>query len=485
MSAPDPHKGPAKRQSSSSLSSAVSLSSGFRSSSTATLNGKVLKTRLSCRLDTEEDLAAIGNSSSHDTVDGGADADPSDRQALIANITDRQKSAYLLDEEKVPLREHLDHTADVTGKSKSGQTFRFPPAPSVDGTAPAKRQSWRTRLATANVGLPLMVVNTFLASASGMAVKLLSHSPVPYPTFELVFVRSVIMAVTCILAQKLYFRQNNILLGPPGTRMLVMARSVTGFISTGAYYLCIRHLGVGEATVISFTGPLFVGILGLVVLRERWEPVDAGCAFISLGGVAIIARPSLLDFLLHEPHKAQTIIRAVRDMAAGTSVMHMMALGMGVLSAFVGAMALICLRKIGSRVGLLQILTTFSLVSAVLSVPSSLVLNGTANVLSVLPSSVSEGLLLFGAVPVTSLMGQLCVSRALQCETAAKCSSMNFLQIVFSFLLEYLIVHKVPHLSDYVGGGIIVACVLIVSAAKLRKAHKDNVKLAGQTDNRA
>ncbi|KAI9146275.1 hypothetical protein BKA69DRAFT_1034543 [Paraphysoderma sedebokerense] len=310
-------------------------------------------------------------------------------------------------------------------------------------------------------GLMLMIVNSFFVSSMSYGVKYLTKLPTPYPTFELVFVRSAVVFF-CAISLLVCFRGLTLkqaVLGPEGYRKWLAARGLCGFVATSSFYLSIRHLGLGEATVLSFTSPIFVGILAKVFLKEKWEKIDALAAFISLFGVIIIARPGLFGL--------DTLDAAVPTQETPNPKRYM-SLSAGLLSSVLAACVVIILRKL-KTVDPIQTVATFSLFSAVLSFFGSLVYSGHMNVLSVIPSTSME---LFMLIPIVSLSGfvsQLCISKALQIEKATKCSTMNFLQVVFSFVLEGVFLGVIPSITDLMGSVLIVSCVLFVAIDKLRK----------------
>jgi hypothetical protein len=154
-----------------------------------------------------------------------------------------------------PSRKHKS-VAQIAPKFQSNNlTKRFP--------------EWVQRI---NPGILLMLLNSFLGSIVSLSVKLLST--LQYPTFQLVFTRSLIL-FSCTLIWQLCQRGPvsplDVLVGIPGSRKLVFYRSTAGFLAISMYYLSVKYLSVGEATVISFTSPFFVGIAARIFLSEKWE----------------------------------------------------------------------------------------------------------------------------------------------------------------------------------------------------------------------
>ncbi|KNE62582.1 hypothetical protein AMAG_07785 [Allomyces macrogynus ATCC 38327] len=353
------------------------------------------------------------------------------------------------------------------------------PAPAVTG--------WRARLKSINPGLPLMVLNSLLGSVISLAVKMLASMAQPYPTFELVFVRSLVVFLCC-MAWKVYKAPSlaipagvrakmataaDVLLGPPGARLVLFGRSLFGFLSVVTYYVSVRYLSLGEATVISFTSPIFVGIFARVFLKEKWERIDAAAATISLLGVSVIANPSILDVFMQSP--TVTLRTVTRAVTYYSEEKRLLAIIFGLVSAVSGATVYIFLRLPALRpLSPVHILTTFSILSTVFATFGSWIFDGSpAAVLRIVPSTFKELLFLGPMLSLTGLLAQVCLATALKFEKASKCTTMNFLQVVFSFLLDLGFRGIVPHASDIVGASIIVSCVLLVSVAKLRSEAKN------------
>ncbi|KAJ3374260.1 hypothetical protein GGF31_007779 [Allomyces arbusculus] len=381
--------------------------------------------------------------------------------------------------------------AGGTSRSRRGTgaldaTMELSEEPSTSTPEPVVT-GWRARLKSINPGLPLMVLNSLLGSVISLSVKMLASMAQPYPTFELVFVRSLAVFLCCMAwkafkapsfampagVQAKMARAAEVLLGPPGARLALFGRSLFGFLSVVTYYVSIRYLSLGEATVISFTSPIFVGIFARVFLKEKWERIDAAAATISLLGVSVIANPRILDVFMQSPTVTlRTVTRAVTYYSEET---RLLAIVFGLISAVSGATVYIFLRLPALRpLAPVHILTTFSILSTVFATFGSWIFDGSPTaVLRVIPSTLKELLFLGPMLSFTGLIAQVCLATALKFEKASKCTTMNFLQVVFSFLLDLGFRGTVPHVSDIVGASIIVSCVLLVSVAKLRSEAKN------------
>ena len=77
-------------------------------------------------------------------------------------------------------------------------------------------------------------------------------------------------------------------------RPLLIVRGLLGFVGLSCYYYSVTHLPLAEATVIQYVHPLVTALLAGVFLAERLELKIVGAILVSLVGVALIARPSIL-----------------------------------------------------------------------------------------------------------------------------------------------------------------------------------------------
>ncbi|ORZ35603.1 hypothetical protein BCR44DRAFT_159370 [Catenaria anguillulae PL171] len=340
-----------------------------------------------------------------------------------------------------------------------------------------------------NPGLVLMIINAVLGCFTTLFSKTLTGKPYNYQPFQLVFFRSLVVYCIGTLWQLLLevLSRNapsqstaprtrvsvlDLLLGPKGARWLLLGRASSGFVSVFTYYYSVRALSVGEATVLSFVSPIVVGILGALVLKERWEKIDAAASVISLFGVSVIANPSMLNFLTQSPVRTvRSIALAVQAVVeAEDAAARTMSFATGIVSAVAGATTYIWIRKIGKGASAMQVSTIFGLHSVWMSVLGAWAAGGSPWTVSHgVPASAGEWGYLLG-LSCVGLTGQVLLNVALRFVAAAKASCMNFVQVPASFTLDFLLHGRVPSLSDCVGGGTIVSCVLMVALAKSKRA---------------
>ncbi len=137
-------------------------------------------------------------------------------------------------------------------------------------------------------GLWLMVLAIFALASMDVFAKVLIEGGVH--TVTILAVRSVIVSgiLFAVLASK---RQlGKLTTSRAGAHVL---RGMVGLTAVGGFFTSLNYLPLADATVIFFTGTLFIAIASVVVLKERfgvhrWFAVVAGYV-----GVAIALRPDM------------------------------------------------------------------------------------------------------------------------------------------------------------------------------------------------
>ena len=77
----------------------------------------------------------------------------------------------------------------------------------------------------------------------------------------------------------------------------------------------------------------------------------------------------------------------------------------------------------------------------------------------VMPGLIDGGLMLL--LGLSTQVGQLGLTKAMQTETASKATAFSYLQVVFSAVLGWLAFSEVPGFWTFVGGALIVIGALI------------------------
>jgi drug/metabolite transporter (DMT)-like permease len=291
-------------------------------------------------------------------------------------------------------------------------------------------------------GLRYMVGAAFFFSLMSLFVKLTGAH---LPTMEIVFFRSLI---TLALSGAMLWRYR---IGPWGSaRKLLFLRGVLGFAALSCFYYGVVHLPLAEATVVHYTNPVFTAVLAALLLSERIGPKEVGLTLLSLSGVVIMTRPAFL-------------------FGGGESALPPLAIGVALAGAVFSGAAYTTVRKLSETDHPVVIVTWFSAVSVLGSLPFMIVPHFLASgsapslgdgwnaTLFPMPSLPSGGvwLLLLG-VGVTTQLGQLFLTYGLKAERAGRAMSVAYLQIVFAALWGVLLFSDLPDVATVMGAAVII-----------------------------
>eukprot|EP01119_Soliformovum_irregulare_P003999 TRINITY_DN15015_c0_g1_i1.p1 TRINITY_DN15015_c0_g1~~TRINITY_DN15015_c0_g1_i1.p1 ORF type:complete len:291 (-),score=60.04 TRINITY_DN15015_c0_g1_i1:25-897(-) len=288
-----------------------------------------------------------------------------------------------------------------------------------------------------------MVFSAVSLSFMGMLVKIASNQGVTF--FEVIVFRSIIQWILT-LASLLALRVN--VLGPPEKRKLMVVRGAVGLVGMTCYFFSITVLPLSEAVALSFTNPVFTAILAVIMLGEVWELWDMIGAGVSSIGVVFIARPAII----------------FGDSATaddGSQFERFIFVCVALFGACNAAFAYVTVRKIGKGVNVLVMVNYFSLISIIGG------LIGMAVTESRLDFKSEAWLPLMG-IGVTAFLGQVALNRGLQLEKAARATTMNYLQIVFAFILQVTLLKQPINVWSIVGAGMITLNAVFSGVRKWR-----------------
>ncbi|KAF3217863.1 hypothetical protein TWF106_007826 [Orbilia oligospora] len=150
------------------------------------------------------------------------------------------------------------------------------------------------RLVYRNSGILLMLAAQVFASTMSVITRLLETGfDTEFHALQILFTRQVISVVLCS-AYMHYTQVPHFPLGPKGVRWLLVARGVGGFFGVFGLYYSLTYLDVSDATVITFLAPSVAGFACYIILKEPFTKTEMIAGLVSLLGVVLIARPTVL-----------------------------------------------------------------------------------------------------------------------------------------------------------------------------------------------
>ncbi len=280
-------------------------------------------------------------------------------------------------------------------------------------------------------GLRFMAESSLYFSLMSVCVKWASERGVPWE--QLVFARSIFaVVVTWVWLKKLG-------IDPWGNQKgWLVSRGVFGVMALMCFYYALSSLPLGDATVIQFTNPAFVGVFAVFLLGERLRPQYLLATGACLVGVALVAQPSFLF---------------------GESRLPLDDVGIALSGAVVSGISYTIVRRLGRTEHSLVTVLYFPLVAAPITLPLAIAAGYVPNLGDLVP--------MFG-VGFFSQLAQVRMTEGLKLESAARATAVTYLQVVFAFVWGVALFDEVPTVLTVAGAGIIVVTTALVSLSRKR-----------------
>jgi drug/metabolite transporter (DMT)-like permease len=261
-----------------------------------------------------------------------------------------------------------------------------------------------------------MIIATSLLAVMQVLVKALPGIPVT----QIILSRACISIVLCtsiLYSNKVSFKGKNI--------PLLTIRGLVGTISLITFFYTLQHIPLATAVTIGHLAPLFLGVLAVVFLKERFNKIIWFSFLICFIGVFLIkgfdTRVSTFELLL------------------------------AIASAFLAALAHFTVRLLKDEHPVV-ILFYFSLVSIPLLIPYTIT-NW------VQPNNMEWIFLI--AVGLISHIAQYYLTKAFKEEKISKLASIYYLGIILAVLMGYFIYQEAFTFESYLGMALLIFGVLL------------------------
>jgi S-adenosylmethionine uptake transporter len=273
------------------------------------------------------------------------------------------------------------------------------------------------------LGSAWMVVAASMFALMGVFVKL---GAAEFSSTELVFWRTL-LSVLLIGAPALMHGQR---FATPYLKNHLM-RGTVGYISVLLLFYAMAHLPLGTAVTLNYTSPMFLALLSVFWLKERFSPRTVVGLLIGFGGVLILLRPTISG----EAWFAGLIGLASGAMS-GLAYLHVRALG-----------------KLGEPEW--RVVFYFALLSTLAGVVL-------VSISGWHPITLKNSWIL-GGLGLSATLGQLAMTRAYKVGRKLIVANLSYLTVVFSTLLGAMIWgDKLPS-DSYLAMGIIVISGIVAS----------------------
>ena len=265
-------------------------------------------------------------------------------------------------------------------------------------------------------GLWLMALAIFCLAIMDAFAKLLIESDVH--TVTILAIRSVLISFVLLatLAHKNQLRKLR-------TQKLGahIARGMIGLTAVGGFFTSLQYLPLADATVVFFTGTLFVAVASVVVLKERFGPHRWLAIVAGYVGVVIAVNPGFQE------------------------------LSIGYAFALLGSLSYAGLFISGKIMA-----KTESTTSLVFYFNTGLGLVALALLpFYWQPISLTNAAMIF-AVAALALVGHLSITQAFSTREASLLAPVEYTSILWAVLFDYIIWSHPPATFTLIGGGIVV-----------------------------
>lgn len=272
-----------------------------------------------------------------------------------------------------------------------------------------------------------MALSAFFFAVMAAAAK---HLGGRVPPQEIILVRGVLNA-----AFTFWLLSRRGLPWRPRRTGLLLLRGTLGHVALSAYFWSVAHQPLASAVLLQQVHPVFTAVLAAWLLGERPGPRFLPAFLLAALGVA-----------------------ALSPAGGGAPVTSPTALAVGLLGAVLSAAAYVTVRDARRTEHELTIVLWFPLVSVPLAAAGTLVEG------PVIPSPADWGWLLF--IAAAGQAGQLFLTRGLFQVPAGRATLANPLTVAFGAAIGWLAFAEPVGVRTLLGGGAIVAAVLLAGSKK-------------------
>ncbi len=285
------------------------------------------------------------------------------------------------------------------------------------------------------VGVRYMLMSAFAFALMSSCVKLVSTYGIP--VFEIVAARAVVSLIISyadIKRKRISVWGNN--------KKLLIARGVAGSLALICVYFAVATLPLAEATILQYLHPVFTALLALVFLRERIQLSTIICIVFCIVGLLVMVSPGLTF--------------------DSTAALPWLSVTAALLGALGSAIAYVIVKRLSSSEDSSVIIFYFPLIA----LPLSVFFLGND---FVMPDT--EALLLLLFVGISTQVGQIGLTKAMQTEVASKATAYSYVQVVFSIILGWLFFSEIPSIWTWAGGTLIIigAFINVFGSIKFKK----------------
>lgn len=275
------------------------------------------------------------------------------------------------------------------------------------------------------LGVLLKLASVVLLSCLAVCVKYLDGG---VPIGQLIFVRGVISAV--VLGLIAWRTEGLTILRTDRPRSHAL-RSLAGTASMFCWFTALTLIPLADFTAISFTAPLFLTVLAMVLLGERIHAYRWSALAIGFIGVVITIGPHLT--------------------LGGSSFGVLVAFGAAMFS----ALAIVTLRGMSGSGGEHPLAITFYFSVTTVACSAVTVFWGW-------PMPTGEQWALIVVAAFFGVFGQLLMTMSYRYAEASTLAPLDYTNLLLAVAFGYYIFTEVPHRSMWIGAPLVIGAGLII-----------------------
>ncbi|EHB17317.1 Transmembrane protein 20 [Heterocephalus glaber] len=206
---------------------------------------------------------------------------------------------------------------------------------------------------------------------------------------------------------------------------LIYRKGVLGSTAMILIYYAFQTTSLADATVISFSCPVFTSLFAWIFLKEKYSLWDAFFTLFTITGVILIVRPPFL-------------FGSNTSGTEGSYSVHLQGTFAAIGHAVFAAMTLVILRKMGKSVDYFLSIWYYVILGLTESIIVLFILGEWS-----LPYCGLDRLFLI-LIGLLGLGGQILLTKAVQIEKAGPVAIMKTMDVVFAFIFQIIFFNDVP-----------------------------------------
>ncbi len=240
------------------------------------------------------------------------------------------------------------------------------------------------------------------------------------PAMEIVFFRCVVSMVICFVIIR---REKEDWLG--NSRLLLFLRGIFGTTALYLFFITLQNVPLASGVTISYLSPIFTTIIAIFILKEKVFALQWVFFLISIAGVMV--------------------------MKGFDTRIPLTYLITGIVSGIFSALAYNMVRSLKGKEHPMVVVLHFQLVGVVVGLIATLFYWK--------PPNAFEALVLLG-IGLTTHLGQVFLTKALQAEAIAKVSILNYAGILYALVFGWLFFGETYALQTFVGIFLVITGVV-------------------------